>query len=417
MNKQFLIGGTIVADESQQWAFEDVTPSQVKSFLGKLEDKEAVEFLITSPGGDVTAGLAIANLIEAAKKAGHPCKAHVIGIAASMASVITCACDEIDIDESAFMMIHNPWTVAQGDAEELRKSADVLDKMRDSILSFYRSKFDKTDDEIKAMMDDETWFTGKEAADYGFKANVIASEEPLKAAACARSLPVFGKMPEAVSKLFVLGKHEEPKAKEPAPVTQPDGSEPADEIVKEAPAAEPPAEEPKVEEAAPAPAEEPKADEKPVEEPKAEKSVDEIVNERLARAMKSRDQQINALKEQLATDQRAALDLVAATEKDFKDKLEAKDKELMSARAEITRLTEALDLTKKEVEKEQAKVSSLSTDLAEKTLALASLNAAVNTPKAAARERSYAEIVNDPKATPEEKLAAARKEADRRNHK
>lgn len=407
MSKQFLIGGTIIDDESQQWALEDVRPAQVKAFLANLEPSDTAEFLITSPGGSVTAGLAISNLIRAAKEAGHPCKAHVIGIAASMASVITCACDEIDIDESAFMMIHNPWTVAQGDADDLRKSADVLDKMRDSILSFYRSKFEKTDDEIKALMDAETWFTGKESAEYGFKANVITSEEPLKAAACARELPVFGRMPEAAAKFFVVGKHEE----EPATVTQADGSEPADDI---APApVEPVAE--------PAPAVEPVAEPVPAAEPVAEPapapSVDEIVKERLAKAMQSRDREINALKEQLATDQRAAVDTMAKLENDFKDKLEAKDKELINARAEITRLAEALDLARKEVKEEQTKVSNLSADLSDKTLALAQLNAAVNTPKAVVKERTYEEIVSDPKSTPQEKIEAARKEVARRNRK
>ena len=100
MSKQFLIGGTIIDDESQQWALEDVRPAQVKAFLANLEPSDTAEFLITSPGGSVTAGLAIANLIRAAREAGHSCKAHVIGIAASMASVVTCACDEVMIDES-----------------------------------------------------------------------------------------------------------------------------------------------------------------------------------------------------------------------------------------------------------------------------------------------------------------------------
>ena len=406
MSKQFLIGGTIIDDESQQWALEDVRPAQVKAFLANLEPSDTAEFLITSPGGSVTAGLAIANLIRAAREAGHSCKAHVIGIAASMASVITCACDEIDIDESAFMMIHNPWTVAQGDADDLRKSADVLDKMRDSILSFYRSKFEKTDDEIKALMDAETWFTGKESAEYGFKANVITSEEPLKAAACARELPVFGRMPEAAAKFFVVGKHEE----EPATVTQADGSEPADEVAEPAPAVEPAPAEPVAE---PVPAAEPVAE--PVAEPAPAPSVDEIVKERLAKAMQSRDREINALKEQLATDQRAAVDTMAKLENDFKDKLEAKDKELINARAEITRLAEALDLARKEVKEEQTKVSNLSADLSDKTLALAQLNAAVNTPKAVVKERTYEEIVSDPKSTPQEKIEAARKEVARRN--
>ena len=60
-------------------------------------------------------------------------------------------------------MVHNPWTVTMGNAEDLRKDAETLDKMRDAIISFYRAKCDKSEDEIKALMDAETWIS-REAA-------------------------------------------------------------------------------------------------------------------------------------------------------------------------------------------------------------------------------------------------------------
>lgn len=366
--KNFLIGGTIIDDSSQAWAFEDVTPSQVRAVLAKLEPDEGIVFDISSPGGSVTAGISIANMIREASKKGHPCKAHVTGIAASMASVIACACDEIDIDESAFMMIHNPWTVSQGDADDLRKSAEILDQMKQAILGFYRGKFEKTDEELCALMDAETWFTGANAADFGFKANVIATEEPLRAAACARQLPGFAKIPEAAEKLFALGK----------PV-----------------AAEPPA--------APAPAED---------------DLEAKFTARLSAAMKSRDTEINELKAKLVDVQKRAAesfaaveqqfkDSASAAEKNFQDQLEAKDKELMTAKAEITRLAGALDQTKKEL-------TEASSALEVKVNALAELNARVNTPSDRVAEPSYDEVVNDPHASPKAKLAAAKKEIAKR---
>ena len=123
----FLIAGSIVDTDADRETFEDVTPTQVNAFLNKLDEGEEVVFDITSYGGSVTAGLAIANLIKQASANGHKSTAHVIGIAASMASAIACACDELKIDANAFMMVHNPWTMTMGNAGDLRKEAEVLD--------------------------------------------------------------------------------------------------------------------------------------------------------------------------------------------------------------------------------------------------------------------------------------------------
>jgi ATP-dependent protease ClpP protease subunit len=119
---------------------------------------------INSPGGSITEGTAMYNILKGreGKKT-----VHIDGIAASMASVVAMAGDEIVMPENAFMMIHNPWTVAIGDAEELRKNADLLDKMKVSIISAYR-RSGKKDEEIAALMDAETWMDGKEAVAMGF---------------------------------------------------------------------------------------------------------------------------------------------------------------------------------------------------------------------------------------------------------
>jgi len=206
--KKFLIGGTIIDDSAQAWAVEDVTPSQVKSALSHLSEGDGIDFEITSAGGSCSAGLAIANLIREASAEGHRTKAHVIGLAASMASVIACACDEIEMDESSFLMIHNPWTQADGDAGQLRKEADVLDKFKNAILAIYRTKFNLTDAQISELMDKETWFTGAEAQTIGFNCSVIPNAKPLKMAACARRIPSFTNCPVPAEKLMKLGSHE-----------------------------------------------------------------------------------------------------------------------------------------------------------------------------------------------------------------
>lgn len=119
---------------------------------------------INSPGGSITEGTAIYNILKAreGKKT-----VYIDGIAASMASVIAMAGDEIIMPENAFLMIHNPWTVAIGDAAELRKNAELLDKMKVSIISAYR-RSGKTDEELAALMDAETWMDGCEAVEMGF---------------------------------------------------------------------------------------------------------------------------------------------------------------------------------------------------------------------------------------------------------
>ncbi len=155
--KKFLIAGSIVDTDAERETFEDVTPTQINAFIKTLEDGEDLTLEINSYGGSVSAGLAIINLLKAS---GHKTTAHVVGIAASMASAIACACDKLTIDSNAFLMIHNPWTVSAGNAGELRKEADTLDKYRDALLAVYRGKIDKSDDELKRMLDEETWIIG-----------------------------------------------------------------------------------------------------------------------------------------------------------------------------------------------------------------------------------------------------------------
>lgn len=136
-----------------------------KQFVSELKDinAETIHLRINSPGGSVIDGNAIFNALSR-----HSAKVitHIDGLAASMASVIAMAGDEVHMADNALMMIHNPWTVSIGDADELRADAELLDKMQASILSAYgRSQYEA--DEIKDLMDNETWFTAQEAFDAG----------------------------------------------------------------------------------------------------------------------------------------------------------------------------------------------------------------------------------------------------------
>lgn len=208
----FNLMGDIVANDSERWFESDVVPGMVIGWLNKQEGD--VEININSNGGDVAGGLAIANAIKAYNKGEVTC--NVLGLAASMASVIACAGQTLKMGQGAFLMLHNPWTVTMGNAEDLRKDADLLDKMRDSILSFYQSKTTKTADELKAIMDAETWIAREDAEEYGF---TVEDYGEFKAAA-SLTRRAFDKAPEAARQFFDF-KAEKPVTEPAEPTAEP----------------------------------------------------------------------------------------------------------------------------------------------------------------------------------------------------
>jgi ATP-dependent Clp endopeptidase proteolytic subunit ClpP len=135
---------------------------------------------INSPGGSVFDGVAIYNTLK-----NHSAKVttHIDGLAASIASIIALAGDEIIIAQNAMMMIHNPWTMAWGESKDLRKQADVLDQVKETLLNTYVAKTGKDRDTVSADMDAELWLTADEAKEYGL-ADTIGGA--MKAAAQVR---------------------------------------------------------------------------------------------------------------------------------------------------------------------------------------------------------------------------------------
>ena len=127
---------------------------------------------INSVGGSAFGGIAIYNLLR-----GHGAEvvATVDGIAASAASIIAMAGRTV-MGRGSMMMIHDPWTVAAGGAEDLRQTADVLDKLRDSLVSVYQAKTGKKPSELRALLKAETWMTAEEAKSAGF-ADEIADKK------------------------------------------------------------------------------------------------------------------------------------------------------------------------------------------------------------------------------------------------
>lgn len=180
--------GDIVSDWWGAWQNEDQYPDAIKNFLSEAEGKD-LNIYINSGGGSVFAGIAIYNMIRrhAAK---NTVKVYVDGLAGSIASVLAFAGSEPpEIPSNAFLMIHNPWAVCEGNSAELRKMADDLDQIRSGILNIYGEHLKEgvTIEQIGALMDAETWLNGQQAAQYF---NVQTTEEKEYAAAVGDYLKI-----------------------------------------------------------------------------------------------------------------------------------------------------------------------------------------------------------------------------------
>jgi ATP-dependent Clp protease protease subunit len=157
----------------------DIDANYMRLALDEATDGD-LELRINSGGGDVFEGQAIYSLLESWKTTtGNRVIVYIDGIAASVASVIAMAGSEIQMSSNALMMIHNPWTpAAVGGADDLRDLANVLDKIRETIVTVYETRSGIDRDAIGLMMDEETWFTAAEAVNFGFADQIVnASEE------------------------------------------------------------------------------------------------------------------------------------------------------------------------------------------------------------------------------------------------
>lgn len=159
---ELLIYGPVA---SSSWWGDEVTPKEFKKEMDALGEIDELNVYINSDGGDAFAGQAIYSMLKRYKA---QVNVYIDGLAASIASVIAMAGDRVYMPANAMMMVHNPWTFALGDAVDLRKMADDLDKVRESILTVYREKTGLEDKKLIEIMDSETWMTAQEAIDYGF---------------------------------------------------------------------------------------------------------------------------------------------------------------------------------------------------------------------------------------------------------
>ena len=163
--------GTIQSEDGW-WDDDCVTYRDFINELNGLGDKKTINVTIQSGGGDVFAANAIytALMTNKARIIGT-----VIGICASAATIVLMACDDRAIAENAVLMVHNPSVSLFGSyqTEDLMKMAEVTEQVKKSIMTAYMSRLDKTEDEISQLMDEETWYVGREAVDAGFCDSVV----------------------------------------------------------------------------------------------------------------------------------------------------------------------------------------------------------------------------------------------------
>ena len=173
------VDGEIIAEDG--W-FVPEGACIAKNFREALKGYRNVTVHINSPGGDVLAGAEIYSALREHSLNGQGrVKVIVTALAASAASIVAMAGDEILMHPVAYMMIHNPWTVAVGDAKEMRKAAKTLDEISRGLIKAYQIRTGKSEDELKRMLDNETWMSAATCIEEGFADGMYGAEEEVAA--------------------------------------------------------------------------------------------------------------------------------------------------------------------------------------------------------------------------------------------
>jgi ATP-dependent protease ClpP protease subunit len=206
-NADLYIYGDIVNSEWDRWMPEDTSPELVRNFLDQIKGKDLKVYL-NSGGGSVFGGLAVSSMLSRHAKEGNKVDIHVDGLAGSIASVIALSGTSLTIPSNAFMMIHSPWVSISGNASDLRKMANDLDRIQTGIENVYQANLKDGVDmaTIRAMITKETWLNGEEAAKY-FNIN---TSDALPAVACVSNyFKNYADMPAEISQFLEEEKEEQ----------------------------------------------------------------------------------------------------------------------------------------------------------------------------------------------------------------
>lgn len=163
------------------WGFGVTAKAFIEQIHGLPSSVKTIRVHLNSPGGDVFSATTIANVLRDQRVTkGRTVETIVDGLAASAASIILMGGDPVKMGDNALVMIHNPWSIALGEAKDFRKAADELDTIRNTIVATYKWHSELSDEEIVALMDATTWMDADEAIARGFASEKVNG---LKAAA------------------------------------------------------------------------------------------------------------------------------------------------------------------------------------------------------------------------------------------
>src|SRR6056297_685201 len=163
------------------WFDDDITPKQFKTELyGSDSETDEIVVKIQSPGGDTFAAAQIYNMLKE-----YPGKVsvHVDGLAASAASVIAMAGDEVCVSPLSVIMIHNPAMLIAGEVADLQVGINLLSEVKESIINAYQTKSGLSRAKISHMMDGETWMSAHKAIELKFADKILYESEPAEESA------------------------------------------------------------------------------------------------------------------------------------------------------------------------------------------------------------------------------------------
>ena len=209
---------------SWPWMESDVSSYTLSKELDGL-DVDIINVYINSYGGEVAEGLAIYNALKRNKA---KIKTFCDGFAASIASVIFMAGDERIMSNASLLFIHNAWTSTYGNANELRKQADDLETMTQASVNTYMSCINITEDDLKAMLDAETWIAPQDALTMGFATSIIndnTSKNPNQSIK-KQIMQQLTKLVETPKESLTPSKEELPPVEPPAPPEPPKENKP-----------------------------------------------------------------------------------------------------------------------------------------------------------------------------------------------
>lgn len=313
------------------------SPIDLKEQLESVDANEPLEVEITSEGGSVFAGMQIANILSR-----HQGKVttHAVGLCASIATIILMAGDEVAVDDNCFCMIHRPWSCIEGNANDMAKEIEALDKCETAMMAYYMKRAKVDSQVLSKYLSDESWFLGAEFAEV-FNCNVVPSDKVFNIAAKC-DLTRFNKLDNRISKM----EEKEEKTEEVIETVETVETVEEPEVVEE---------------------KEETVEEETVEELKKKIS---MLEEKLAEYEKEEQKDMVTKEdcEKRVSGMQAKMQLQI---NDFVNQLKVRDEELANVKADAIRLQNELDKSSNELSK-------MTSALVEKENALAMLNAGVN---------------------------------------